>query len=105
MIHIEKTHFIHNQVNSVLSDIIPSNRYRGYDNIKFSNCIFFNNSMFDNYYLINTNGLYSVSLINCLFYKNNCLFLTSMSQTLSSKIQHFHLAFGIFLLLIYSWEI
>ena len=74
MIHIEQTHFIHNQMNFILSDITPSNRYRGFDNIiKFSDCTFLNNSMLDNNYLIDNNRLYTASWTDCLFHKNNNL--------------------------------
>ena len=78
MIHIEQTHFIHNQMNFILSDITPSNRYRGFDNIiKFSDCTFLNNSMLDNNYLIKGNRLHTASWTDCLFHKNNNLNLFS----------------------------
>ena len=73
MIHIEQTHFIQNQINFILSDITPP-YYRGYDNImKFSDCIFLNNTMLDNDYLIKANKLHTASWTNCLFHKNNNL--------------------------------
>ena len=72
LIHIKHSHFIHNQINSILSASAESVYY---GIMKFSDCIFYNNSMLDNNYLICTNKLYSISWTDCIFNKNNNLTL------------------------------
>ena len=69
---IKQSNFICNQINSIISAIIDSKVYAdSYITIEFSNCVFFNNSMSDDSYLIRTNGLNTFSLINCSLHKNN----------------------------------
>ena len=67
MIHIKHSDFIHNQINTILS---TGAEMKEHIIVLFSNCTFYNNSMFDNHYLISATILDVVSLFDCLFYKN-----------------------------------
>ena len=76
MLHIKRTYFIHNQINYLIS------RYKYnesiYGDIRFSDCTFFNNSMFDkNYFFIAKYHVKKMKWINCFFHRNTNLELFS----------------------------
>ena len=72
MIHIKHSYFIHNQIKYILS---TSAEWTDDGIIKFSNCMFYHNSMLNSNYLISTTGLDMVSWVDCIFNKNNNLVL------------------------------
>ena len=84
-IYIKHINFMHNQVYSIISVIKQPKVYsKSTVTIEFSNCIFFNNTLFDVSYIINK--LSAVRWINCLFHKNsNLRLIAAEAQTITMK--------------------
>ena len=75
MLHIKRTYFMHNQINYLISDVTQY-KESSFGIMRFSDCTFFNNSMFDTNHFIEVKSnvkQWSIDWVNCLFHRNSNL--------------------------------
>ena len=79
-VHIDHCQFNYNHIYSLISSVLPTKEYiKSKSIVIFSNCIFFNNNMFTNHYLIeNIDELDKSIWLNCSFVNNSDLKLITI---------------------------